>query len=103
MLRRAKKQLVCIAQFTAKPGRQNQLMESISKLMQLTHKEKGCIPYELNQHNSNPRIVTLVEKWADQKAFDQHCAMPYIIEYFRDVVPRLVARHAVSMHTEILP
>lgn len=103
MQKKAKRELVCIARFTAKPGKQNQLIQAILKLMGPTHKEKGCLRYELNQQSDNPRVITLVEKWSDRETFDQHCARPYTVDYLRNVVPKLVARRSVTLHEEILP
>ena len=39
----------------------------------------------------------------DQKAFDEHCAMPYIKHFFDDVRPPLVEDFAVKLYQEILP
>lgn len=103
MPKKAKNEVVCIARFTAKSGKQNQLLRSLHQLMEPTHKEKGCIRYELNQQIDNPRVITLVEKWSNRKIFDKHCAMPYITNYFKHVAPKLVAGRSVGLHQEILP
>jgi quinol monooxygenase YgiN len=47
--------------------------------------------------------VTFVEKWKDQKAFDEHCQMSYITHYFNDVRPQLVETFEVKLYQEILP
>ncbi|MBN1674591.1 MAG: antibiotic biosynthesis monooxygenase [Kiritimatiellae bacterium] len=103
MATKARKELVCIAQFTAKPGKEDELINSLHSLMEPTHKEKGCIRYELNQRDDDPRIVTFIEKWASKAVFDKHCSMPYIANYFQNVAPQLVEKQDVSIHTEILP
>ena len=103
MPKKATKEIVCVAQFTAKPGRENQLVRSLHKLIKDTHQEEGCIRYELNQQIDDPRVVTFIEKWADKKTFDKHCAMPYITDYFNHVAPKLVKAQSVTLHREILP
>ena len=102
MPRQANRELVCIARYTAKPGRQKQLIEFLRNLMVPTLKEKGCIRYEVNQQLDKPRVITLVEKWTDRKAFEQHCSMPYVIEYLKVTAPRLVAGRSVTLHQEIV-
>jgi quinol monooxygenase YgiN len=72
-------------------------------LMKPTHKEPGCIRYELNQREDDPRWITFIEKWKDRKTFDEHCAMPYITEFFNDVRPKLVETYEVKLYREILP
>ena len=102
MLRKAETEIVCIAQFTAKEGKEEELLAALHSLMSTTHKEKGCIRYELNQNVDNPRIITFVEKFASKDAFDLHCGMPYIKGFF-EKAPALVASQSVTLHREILP
>jgi amino acid transporter len=47
--------------------------------------------------------ITFIEKWRDKKAFDEHCAMPYISNFFDNVRPGLVDRFEVKLYEEILP
>ena len=47
--------------------------------------------------------VTFIEKWKDKKVFDEHCAMPYIANFFDNVRPGLVDRFEVKLYEEILP
>ncbi len=103
MPKKARKEIVCVAQFTAKPGKEGQLIRSLHKLMKPTHQEKGCLRYELNQQIDSPRVVTFIEKWADKKTFDKHCAMSYIVDYFDNIAPKLVKEQKVTLHREILP
>jgi quinol monooxygenase YgiN len=96
-------QLVCIARFIARDGEVDQLMESLHFLMAQTHQEGGCIRYELNRGIDNPKEITFIEKWFDQKTFDEHCAKKYIVDFFRDGQPRFVESFDVSMYKELLP
>jgi quinol monooxygenase YgiN len=103
MIERNETRVVVIAQFTCKEGMERELLESLHSLMAETHAESGCLRYELNQDRSNPNVLTFIEKFADQAAFDAHVAAPYIKNYFDRVAPRLVEKQAVTFHTEILP
>lgn len=98
-----KTQVVCVAEFHAIEGKTDALIEALHVLMKPTHKESGCIRYELNQREDDPRWITFIEKWKDQKTFDEHCAMPYIAEFFNDVRPKLVETYEVKLYREILP
>jgi quinol monooxygenase YgiN len=102
-LRTNETQLVCIARFVANDGEVDQLMESLHSLLAETHQEAGCIRYELNLGIDNPREITFLEKWFDQKTFDEHCIKKYIVDFFRDGKPRFVESFDVSMHKELLP
>jgi quinol monooxygenase YgiN len=102
MPKKAEREIVCIAQFTAKPSKEEELVAALHSLMTATHKEKGCIRYELNQNIDNPRVVTFVEKFASKEDFDLHCNMPYIKAYF-EKSPQWVESQSVTLHREILP
>jgi quinol monooxygenase YgiN len=98
-----KTQVVCVAEFHAIEGKTDELIDARHVLMKPTHKEPGCIRYELNHREDDPRWITFIEKWKDQKTFDEHCAMPYITEFFNDVRPKLVESYEVKLYREILP
>ena len=96
-------QVVCVAEFRALEGKTEALIEALHSLMKPTHREPGCMRYELNQREDEPRWITFVEKWRDQKTFDEHCAMPYIKRYFDEQRPGLVESFEVKLYREILP
>lgn len=96
-------QVVCVAEFLAKENKTDDLLEALHALLDDTHREPGCIRYELNQREDDTRRLTYIEKWADRKAFDEHCAMPYIKHYFDVVRPELVETFEVKLYREILP
>ena len=95
--------VVCVAEFFAKDGKTEELIDALHALMKPTHAEAGCIRYELNQRTDQPNGITFIEKWTDKKAFDEHCATSYIVNFFNDVRPGLVDRFEVKLYQEILP
>jgi len=96
-------QLVCVAEFLAIEGNAEGLTHALHSLIEPTHRERGCVRYELNQRSDDPRRITFIEKWKDREAFDRHCATPYV-KYFFDVVrPQLVEQFEVKLYQEILP
>ena len=102
-LKQSETQLVCIAKFMAKSGEENSLIENLHSLIALTTQEGGCLRYELNQSVDNPNEITFIEKWYDKKTFDEHCAKPYIVDFFKDENPTHVESFDVSLHKEFLP
>ena len=96
-------QVVCVAEFFAKDGKTGELIDALHVLMKPTHAEPGCLRYELNQRADQHNGITFIEKWKDKKAFDEHCAMSYISNFFDNVRPGLVDRFEVKLYEEILP
>ncbi len=102
MIPRDETRVVVIARFLAKEGKEQDLLEAMQRLMEPTHKEPGYIRYELNQNFENPRILTYIEKYKDQAAFDEHKSAPYIRDFFQRVAPELVEQQEVTFHREVL-
>jgi quinol monooxygenase YgiN len=96
-------QVVCIAEFRAKAGKTDELIEALHSLMAPTHREAGCLRYELNQRNDDPCWVTFIEKWRDRRVFDEHCDTSYIKRFFDEVRPGLVETFEVKLYSEIMP
>lgn len=103
MLKKAKNEVVCVAQFIAKEGKENELLQALHSLLAPTHKEAGYIRYELNQAIDNPRAITFIEKFRSQEDFDFHCGTPYIKGFFDQVAPPLMDGVTVTLYKEILP
>jgi quinol monooxygenase YgiN len=103
MLKKAEQEIVCVAQFTAKEGKEGELLEAMHALIPATRSEKGNIRYELNQAIDAPRTITFIEKFASQEAFDYHCNTPHFKEFFDTVLPKLVETFVVTLYKEVLP
>ncbi|WP_394497063.1 putative quinol monooxygenase [Shewanella sp. ENK2] len=94
--------IVCIAQFVAKEGKRELLVEALASLIPDTRRELGCIRYELNVSLENDRKVAFVEKFTDKATFDEHCAKDDIQHYFHNVMPELVESHHVEVFNEVI-
>ena len=103
MLKKSEQQIVCVAQFTAKEGKEEELLAAMHALIPATRSEEGNIRYELNQAMDAPRTITFIEKFASQDAFDYHCNTPYIKQFFETVPPKLVETFVVTLYKEVLP
>lgn len=78
----------CIAQFQAKPGRENELWQVLKALEPDTLREDGCLQYRLTHQIPNPfangQSMPFVfnELWADMTAFERHCQRQQIQQFF---------------------
>jgi quinol monooxygenase YgiN len=93
-------QIVVIAHFTAKPGKEEELSTFLQGLVEPTRREPGCIRYELNQDLDDPSTFSFVETFADRAGFDAHCRMPYIEKLF-EALKLLVAEQYIGLHRQI--
>ncbi|WGK69055.1 putative quinol monooxygenase [Candidatus Haliotispira prima] len=98
-------QIVVIAEFVAKDGEEQQLIDNLFALVEPTHQEGGCIRYELNQDLDRPQVITFIEKWHSRETLDQHIAKPYIQNFFNGAGPRKpkhTESFTVTFHREFL-
>lgn len=66
--------------FTAKPGRETELRETLEDMVAPTLAEPGCLAYELYLHPSDPSRVVLLEEWVDEAALAAHFETPHLKE-----------------------
>lgn len=72
------KPIYCFSYFLAKPGSRDELIKALTKLIEPTHHEPGCLQYELLADTENTHFLIMLEKFADQKALDLHEQQTYI-------------------------
>ena len=89
------KNLVVLARIKAKPGMEEHTLTELTKLIEPTTKEEGCIKYELNASLKNPCEFLFYEIWTSQEALTRHSksvhikAFREIREEFLDGVPEV--------------
>jgi quinol monooxygenase YgiN len=78
----------CIAQFTPKDGKFEELFARLKSLEPDTLREDGCISYRVTKHvhsefaQGKSMPIVFNESWASIEAFEEHCQKPYIVEFF---------------------
>ena len=80
-----------IATFHAKAGREEELLEILTALLEPTRAEAGCRMYELWRNRADPAELTFVEEWESDEALAAHAASEHIAAA-RARYPDLIAR-----------
>ena len=93
-------EVIVIAHFTAKPGKEEELSTFLQGLVEPTRREPGCARYELNQDLDDPATFSFVETFVDQQSFEAHCKMPYIDRLF-EILPVLVGKQYIGLHKQL--
>jgi quinol monooxygenase YgiN len=101
MPERDETRVVVIAEFTAKPGKEQELSTLLQAVVEPVRREPGCLRYELSQDLHEPATFCFVETYAGQQAFEDHCKMPYIVTLF-DALPALVEKQHIGLHRQVL-
>jgi quinol monooxygenase YgiN len=74
------KLLVVVATITAKPGKEQEVKELLTSIVEPTRGEDGCVAYALHQGAADPATFIFTEFWTGQEALDAHLAGPMLTQ-----------------------
>ena len=67
-----------IARWVAKAGKEDELKGILTALIPPSRREIGCYQYDLLHNPGDPRDFCFVERWENDKAFEQHSATAHV-------------------------
>jgi len=73
--------LTIVATLKAKKGNEQKLKEVLSKLVPITHQEKGCINYDMHQSVEDPGLFVFHENWESRADWDAHMKAPHLTQF----------------------
>jgi quinol monooxygenase YgiN len=73
-----------------KKGSGAKLEAAFAKASRPTHKEKGCLAYDLNRDTEKPERYVVYERWQNLKALEAHLNTAHIKKLLADL-PELLA------------
>lgn len=72
------KNVTVVATFQAKPGKEADLKKALIALVAPTHKEAGCINYDLHASPEDPTKFLFHENWTSKAHLDAHLKNKHI-------------------------
>lgn len=94
-------EVVVIASFVARPGKEQEAEKFLWDLLATTHAEAGCLLYALHRGIDDPRRIVYVERWESRPLLEQHLysdhiqtALSQVGEFFAEV-PDIVYYEAI--------
>ncbi len=75
--------LTIVARIEADPGRVELVKTELSRLIEPTLNEAGCIQYDLHQDNDDPAVFLFYENWESRELWQAHMDSPHIAAYAR--------------------
>lgn len=85
--------LTIVANIHAKPGQEEQLLSELTKLVEPTRDEDGCIQYDLHRNNDDPAHFMFYETWKTRDLWQLHKHTAHITafrEVAKDVMDTMV-------------
>lgn len=67
-----------VARIKAKPGKEQQVRQELTKLLAPTRAEPGCLNYDLHVALDNEAEFLFHENWSSRDAFDKHLETPHV-------------------------
>jgi quinol monooxygenase YgiN len=95
-------EVAIIAQFTARRGRESELLSLLQGLLEPTRREDGCLRYELNREVEGPRCFTFVERFRSSAAYEAHLASKHV-RHFAELSADLVESRTVRLYRQLTP
>jgi quinol monooxygenase YgiN len=76
------KYLTVVAEFHARPGKQDELRRELLALVEPTRGERGCVQYDVHEEQGNPGHFLFYENWTSRAELDAHAASPHLERLF---------------------
>jgi quinol monooxygenase YgiN len=83
------KYLTVVAEFHAKPGKEDELRKELLGLVEPTRGERGCVQYDLHEEQGKPGHFLFYENWTSRAELDAHARSAHIERLFA-IVDQLV-------------
>ena len=75
------------ARFEPKPGKELQLRDELTRILNPTRAEPGCLRIHLYESTRGPLTWFIHSEWLDEPAFDAHVELPHTQRFVEMVEP----------------
>ncbi|PIJ48575.1 drug:proton antiporter [Erwinia sp. OLTSP20] len=83
------KSLMIIAKFIARPGKADELQTVLSRCIEPSRAEAGCLYYDLYRSLDDQNTFLFHEGWHSQAALDRHGEQPHFTRLLADAADML--------------
>jgi len=80
-------ELVVVARFHAREGRETAVAQAIAEVAAPTKAEPGCRYYGAYRSKRDPRLFFIVSRWSGEAAFERHAELPHTVRFLECVEP----------------
>jgi len=80
--------IIVIATLKAREGLEEKVHQELLKMVEETHKEIGCLQYDLHRSVEDPGVFVFYETWDSKDSLDKHFTTPHFVR-LSDMVEEL--------------
>jgi quinol monooxygenase YgiN len=91
--------LYIFARFEPQPGKDRELYDELTRVLQPTRAEPGCVRIHLYESIRGPLTYFIHSEWVDEAAFDAHVEQPHTIR-FANLVENLITNTLRAVRTK---
>ena len=73
--------LYIFARFEPRPGKRDELVEELTRVIRPTRAEPGCIRINAFESTRGPCCFYIHSEWIDEPAFDAHAELPHTMHF----------------------
>lgn len=81
-----------IATMHLKPGTRDKVIDAARPCIAATRQEKGCVFYDLNVSQTDPNLLTFVERWETREDLAAHAKSEHIKTWRAASSPHVASR-----------
>jgi quinol monooxygenase YgiN len=74
-------EVVVVVTMQCRPGREQEMVATLTADSATTHEEQGCTVYAMHQGADDPTRFSIVEVWASREDLERHLALPAVQEF----------------------
>lgn len=97
----SEKTLFLLAILRAKLGKERQMRDVLKSLIEPTHKEPGCLCYQMHENNEDPCEFVFWEEWKSSADLDAHTKTDHFVAAFKKLPELMESEMVVRKLTKV--
>lgn len=97
------KRVAYVVRYRVEDGAMPEVLAALTAMAELVREgEPGCLVYHVNRDPDDRDVLVLYEAYADDEAYQRHCATPYFQRHVVGTVRPRLAERAASRYEQVL-
>jgi len=93
--------IAVIAKVPIQPGKKEEALAAVKKLMSQVAQEKGTLYYTLNIEKNNPNTFVFIERYQDMGALTVHSSTPHFKEFMEKAMTFASGHPEITVFNEM--
>lgn len=95
-------ELVLVVDITLKPETEEKVLDLLSRLIEPTRQEEGCLYYSFYKDNEQDHKYAMIERWRSPEDLEKHFQSEHMLEH-NDTIKELVKDVKMRKFSDAFP